>query len=643
MKHLFFLTSLLTALCIAPAIEAKTNDQNSAIETDLMEDTWVATDALGRVMPTSDEAPLKTDRKRTVGIFYITWHGDENINQKAPFDVTKILEANPEARFDADSKFWPAQMYHWGEPEVGYFLSRDEYVIRKDMSMLADAGVDMIILDVTNGVLYWKEWEVLFNTMEQMRAEGNKVPQFCFWTFNNNPVRCVKQLYEKIYKAGKYSDMWFYWDGKPLMLYNARPNADANGTGYDAGDYGDEIRNYFTLRNMWWGYYEWQGERYTGTEDNWCFGYELGDEKMKALTPQQLAATHNGRPEEMAVTPAQHPISNTGKSWRRETGEPKLDQYDLPEKAYVPWLGETVDNPEAYGIYFQDRFDEALQVDPDFIYLNDWNEWTAGKYKSGFAPGSTTVKGPDGFIGRDNPFYFVDQYNSEFNRAIQPMKDGYTDNYYMQMVQNLRRYKGVRPIPQNKGQRKIVIDGRFDDWKKVKVTYRDTKGDVAHRDHPGYGGIHYVNNSGRNDIVLGKVAVTADKVCFYAETAQPLTPSTDPRWMLLFIDADCNASTGWAGYEYMVNYEINGSQSTILRYDAQAGAWRPVGVAELAYDGNALELAIDRSLLGVDGKTASFDFKWSDNPQSLADAISLCIDGDTAPNRRFNYRFLWKK
>ena len=57
-----------------------------------------------------------------------------------------------------------------------------------------------------------------------------------------------------------------------------------------------------------------------------------------------------------------------------------MNQYDLPEPTYVPWLGRKVEHPEGYGIYFQQRWDEALQGDPQFLYLNDWNEWTAGKY-----------------------------------------------------------------------------------------------------------------------------------------------------------------------------------------------------------------------------------------------------------------------
>jgi hypothetical protein len=51
--------------------------------------------------------------------------------------------------------------------------------------MLQDAGVDVLVLDVTNGVCYWDEWELLFTTMRKMREEGNRTPEFVFWSFNN--------------------------------------------------------------------------------------------------------------------------------------------------------------------------------------------------------------------------------------------------------------------------------------------------------------------------------------------------------------------------------------------------------------------------------------------------------------------------
>src|SRR5262249_1749349 len=148
---------------------------------DLFPDTWVGHDALGRNMPTSfDVGPAKTDHRRVVGIFYITWHSDSQHRLKSPYlaDVSRILSAAPNARLDVRHKLWTEGMYHWGEPEVGYFLSKDEYVIRKDMSMLADAGVDVLVMDVTNAVRYWDEWGAIFAVMQKMKAEGNLVPQF---------------------------------------------------------------------------------------------------------------------------------------------------------------------------------------------------------------------------------------------------------------------------------------------------------------------------------------------------------------------------------------------------------------------------------------------------------------------------------
>lgn len=245
-----------------------------------------------------------------------------------------------------------------------------------------------------------------------------------------------------------------------------------------------------------------------------------------------------------------------GKSWSKRDGEPKLNEYDLPDSAYVPWLGRKVSDPEGYGIYFQERWDDALAANPQFLYLNDWNEWTAGKYN-----------GDVMWLGRKNPFMFVDQYNSEFNRTIQPMKGGYTDNYYMQMAQNIRRYKGVRPVPVNRHIHKMSVDGIFKDWEQVEVVYRDTRGDVFHRDAKGYGGLHYKDSSGRNDIVASKVAVGKNEIFFYVETADALTPCTDPDWMLLLIDSDGDSSTGWYGYDVLINKEITSSgKGNVLKF-----------------------------------------------------------------------------
>ena len=183
---------------------AQKRDKAQIIERDLYSDTWVATDAIGRTMPTNAETgDVKSDKRRVVGIFYITWHTQDLHKQVSPYtgDITQILEKTPEARKDTNHPAWKHNVwFHYAEPEMGYFLSQDEWVIRKDLSMLADAGVDVMILDVTNAVRYWDEWKVIFETMHKMKAEGNIVPKFCFWAFNGPVITVVQELFNRVYK-----------------------------------------------------------------------------------------------------------------------------------------------------------------------------------------------------------------------------------------------------------------------------------------------------------------------------------------------------------------------------------------------------------------------------------------------------------
>ena len=644
---------------------------------DLYSDTWVATDALGRTMPTHEQVgDPKTDHPYIIGIFYITWHTMDRAQGDGTYqrDVSRVLAKDPPARLHSDNPQWTGHEYHWGEPEAGYFLSLDEWVFRRDVSMLSDAGVDVLVLDVTNAQFYWKEWEMMFRTMQRLKAEGNRVPQFCFWAFNGPSMTVAQTLYDSIYRENRYRDLWFMWEGKPLLGYNATPWQDSQREGQidhpnphyreaaatDPADpnYGDpdycepnykeyskEVRRFFTLRNLWAGEYEWKGQRALGTEGHWSFFVDMSDPRVQALKPADRVSKHHGALEQGVVSAAQHPVAHprgVGKSWSVRDGEPPLDDQDMPIEAYVPWLGQTVKNPSGYGIYFQERWDDVLQVDPPFVFVVDWNEWTAGKWTPATLFGDTTAGQTFPFLGRDNDFFFIDQYNAEFNRGIQPMKGGYTDNYYMQMAQNIRRYKGARPIPRLTAPVEVTREGPWSQWERVEVEYRDTRGDVTHRDFAGYSGLHYADSSGRNDIVTAKVAVGEKMIRFYVETASKLTPHTDADWMVLLIDADKNSSTGWYGYDYALNLRTRDRDHSFLtRLAPDPFAWRHVARVGMRYEDNHLMLEVPRRAFGLQNKPFTFDFKWCDNVGILTSPIDLCLHGDVAPNRRFNYRCIF--
>ncbi len=136
-----------------------------------------------------------------------------------------------------------------------------------------------------------------------------------------------------------------------------------------------------------------------------------------------------------------------------------------------------------------------------------------------------------------------------------------------------------------------------------------------HRHHRGWGKAGpYVNNTGRNDIVSAKVSCDAKHVYFYVRTKNPLTPSTDPNWMLLLIDSDANPRTGWLGYDLVIRPGVTANSP----FKASA---------------NEMELALPRGLVHN-----TFDFKWCDNIVPYGDASRFTLDGDAAPNDRFNYR-----
>lgn len=136
------------------------------------------------------------------------------------------------------------------------------------------------------------------------------------------------------------------------------------------------------------------------------------------------------------------------------------------------------------------------------------------------------------------------------------MKGGYTDNYYMQMAQNIRRYKGVRPVPVNRHIHKMAVDGSFADWDRsmsCTATPNATCSIVTRRVTAGF-----TTKILREGTTLWpqRWRSASRTYSFYTETADALTPYSDPDWMLLLIDSDGDSSTGWYGYDILINKDI---------------------------------------------------------------------------------------
>ena len=72
------------------------------------------------------------------------------------YDISKLLEEyGEELVFYEDSELSPAEAEHWwGEPLYGYYKCADSYIMKKHVELFTAAGIDYIVLDVTNGWTY---------------------------------------------------------------------------------------------------------------------------------------------------------------------------------------------------------------------------------------------------------------------------------------------------------------------------------------------------------------------------------------------------------------------------------------------------------------------------------------------------------
>jgi hypothetical protein len=148
----------------------------------------------------------------------------------------------------------------------------------------------------------------------------------------------------------------------------------------------------------------------------------------------------------------------------------------------------------------------------------------------------------------------------------------------------------------------------------------------------------YINNAGRNDIAMLKVAYDAASVYFYAETVKPLTSAKDRNWMLLFIDTDQNKKTGWQGYEVVINTSIKSATTTTWAYLNSDGRVGKRGAILYTTSQNKLMIQMPRTYLNSHS-TLAFDFHWADNIGQIGDITEFFLNGDNAPERRANYRF----
>ena len=252
----------------------------------------------------------------------------------------------------------------WDTPLYGNYFSDNRDMIAKHAELLRDAGVDFVFVDWTNNTTYdpatmrenlsdFRMIEDATDLLFEIWSTIEGAPKICIFAGpghsgidnvkNGKHQKKVDQIYSSYVE--KYPDMYFHYQGKPLLMcYGATPNQ------YGTRPTWKDDR--FTIR---WatGYVAQQTNLYNSTtmatRGQWWSWEERG------LQPY---STLNGRVECVTCTAASRAQGSEGDS------------------SYIPAFGRE------NGLTLKKQFQRANDLGAGMVILISWNEWTTGEQPS---------------------------------------------------------------------------------------------------------------------------------------------------------------------------------------------------------------------------------------------------------------------
>ena len=570
-------------------------------------DTWTAVGQNGKKIADYEETGAVKDGTHEVGMFYHDWRTDAS----QVYIPTDIIEKYPEAKDDFFHEAWPSKgSAWWGEPVYGFYIDTDYWHYRKAAELMADAGIDVLFLDETNGDYgHIKALDVMMRAYHDAREDGIDVPKIsCYLqmgTKQEDKWRLLKAVYFNLCYNEYYKDLWYYWDGKPLLIQTgyAENVKAANQEDTEEVKLANMIIDFFTFRQT--------GNRHGGNPGkngywHWLCNY-----------PQpKWGVTEDGRTECVNVGMA------INESYLYKSTRVGVFSEEFTKgKSYTESFGEDY-RPEAVheGYFFREQASRVLSVDPEFAFVDGWNEWN-------------TARGKD-YFGVPNAF--IDLYSVEKSRDFEPSNTEIKDDYYLMLVDFIRKYKGVRPAPVASGETVIDINAGAEQWESVEPMYINDFGDYE-RDAVGYKKYKSEENYEYKTEVVNsfsrlKVARDSENLYFMALCEKDIKLDEKDN-MNLYINADRNYSTGWEGYDYVIGASGAGVVSKLSDGEYKL---TDIGNAEYAVSGNMMTVKVSKALVGYTGE---FEFKWTDNIEQNGNLMLFYTEGNAAPVGRFNYLY----
>ncbi|RYY54527.1 MAG: hypothetical protein EOO09_14000 [Chitinophagaceae bacterium] len=582
MKLLF---GLLLAAITLPASAQK--DDLKAVHADGKLSTGsldiVGVDQFGRTIETV--AGYKP--KKQVGIFYWPWIGQPYAT--GVYDATKIA-AMPDGLkllYDLkspDKETSPTgQAHFWGEPLFGYYNSADEWVIRRQMKMLTLAGIDFIAFDLTNRVTYKEVYDKVFRIIEEFQQQGWKAPKAVFYTHSKS-METTQVLYDDLYKPRRYENAWYKVDGKPMIIAYTDPADDLaeaksrSDNGYTPKPFSKEILDFFYFKKPQWPFDPTYQNGFPWVE--WSFPQPLHGSVMSVSV-----ASHPKVPMSRSITSG---WVNWGRGWDPDKKEN---------------IAADVDK----GAFFQRQWDNAIRVDPDTVFVGGWNEWIAYKQPYG------------------DEYMLCDAANREYSRDVEPMRDGYEDAFYVQLIKNIRRYKGVAAESRSSAGTR---------------TYRNVDAIPFARNSPGATDkITYRQAAPVN--VLDEIKLSSDKesVVFEIKALEAFKPAAAGTGALeIYLGSGTPSLKGWKGYEYLLRQDPASGTFSVNQLDADY-QMKVIGKAAYTVSGNRIVVKLSRKDLGLTGNTKTIYFKVADGLAKPGDLMDSYLSGSVMPMGRLSYQY----
>ena len=558
----------------------------------------VAVDQFGRTFDAISS--YKPDKK--VGLFFWLWIGQPYAT--GIYDATKIAQM-PNGinllynfKYLNDSISPNHQAHFWGEPLWGYYNSEDEWVIRRQIQMLTVAGIDFIVFDATNYSTFINVYQKVLKIIDEYIKDGWNPPKIAFYTHSRS-IQTTKKLYDELYKANVYPDTWYRVNGKPLIIaYNSKED-DLNEAKqrsdklYKSSILASEILDFFYFKRPQWPFDPVYPDGFPWIE--WTYPQPLHQNMMSVTV-----ASHPNVPMSRTIT---HGVENWGRGW-----DPILKVN----------LNENVDK----GTFFQLQWDHALKINPDLIFVGGWNEWIA-------------IKQPWG-----DEYMLCDAASKEFSRDIEPMKDGYQDAFYIQLIQNIRKYKGVSSSLPSGGFKSINISEGISQWDHVKNVYLNS--DKKMQERNSYGAaktVQYKQPAPGNKLQEIKVCNDDNYLYFYMRAENNITANDGKEnWMNLFIGTGSPSLKGWEGYEYVIGRKSEDGKRTIEKL-GEGFATLLIDTAEYKLVGDVIQIRVPRKLVKLKTGTDKFYFKVADGINNPKDIMDYYVSGISLPIGRLSYLY----